>query len=132
MAHAVDPVISGGTGGLVEVTAHNSAITRTTREVHGKSNDGKGLTMRGLTFTQYARLALLVEGTEPGAYMTPDDFGKDIVGTMLEHLTISHCSRVAGYFRGDGLTMRHCLVSDCGTEGIYVINSAGVFWRGTS
>ncbi|HYD84597.1 MAG TPA: right-handed parallel beta-helix repeat-containing protein, partial [Opitutus sp.] len=36
------------------------------------------------------------------------------------------CSRVAGYFRGDNLVIRHCLVSDCGTEGIYVINSADV------
>ncbi|WP_221028986.1 right-handed parallel beta-helix repeat-containing protein [Actomonas aquatica] len=117
----VDP-----TDKVVEITAHNSALTRTTRTVHGKANDGKGPTLRGLTFTQYARLALLVEGTEPGAYMSPDKFGKEIVGTTFEHLTISHCSRVAGYFRGDGLTMRHCLVSDTGTEGIYVINSADV------
>ncbi len=111
---------------LVEITAHNSALTRTTRMAHGKANDGKGPTLRGLTFTQYARLALLVEGTEPGAYMPPENFGKEIVGTTFEHLTISHCSRVAGYFRGDGLTIRHCLVSDTGTEGIYVINSANV------
>jgi len=113
-------------GKLVEITAHNNSIVRTTREAHGKANDGKGPTLRGLTFTQYARLALLVEGTEPGALMSPDNFGKEIVGTTFEHLTISWCSRVAGYFRGDGLTMRHCLVSDCGTEGIYVINSADV------
>ncbi len=114
------------TGKLVEITAHNSALTRTTRPAHGKPNDGRGPTLRGLTFTQYARLALLVEGTEPGAYMPPEKFGKEIVGTTFEHLTISHCSRVAGYFRGDGLTIRHCLVSDTGTEGIYVINSADV------
>ncbi|GAB5558812.1 MAG: hypothetical protein SynsKO_04590 [Synoicihabitans sp.] len=110
----------------VEITAHNSAITRTMREAHGKPNDGIGMTIRGITFTQFARLALLVEGIEPGAKMDPSEFGKEIVGTTFEHLTISHCSRVAGYFRGDGLTMRHCLVSDCGTEGIYVINSANV------
>ena len=111
---------------LVEITAHNSALTRTTRDVHGKSNDRKGPTIRGITFTQYARLALLVEGTEPGAHMPPSNFGKEVVGTTFEHLTISHCSRVAGYFRGDGLTIRNCLVSDCGTEGIYVINSSDV------
>ena len=111
---------------MVEITAHNSAITRTMRDAHGKPNDGIGPTIRGITFTQYARLALLVEGIEPGAMMDPSEFGKEIVGTTLEHLTISHCSRVAGYFRGDNLTIRHSLVSDCGTEGIYVINSADV------
>lgn len=111
---------------VIEITAHNSAITRTMRDAHGKANDGRGMTIRGITFTQYARLALLVEGVEPGAKMDPSEFGKEIVGTTFEHLTISHCSRVAGYFRGDGLTIRHCLVSDCGTEGIYVINSADV------
>lgn len=110
----------------IEITTHNSAITRTTRPVHGKTNDKIGPTFRGITFTQYARLALHVEGTEPGEYTTPDNFGKEIVGTTFEHLTITHCSRVAGYFRGDKLTMRHCLVADCGTEGIYVINSEGV------
>lgn len=111
---------------VIEITAHNSAITRTMRSAHGKPNDGIGPTIRGITFTRYARLALLVEGIEPGAMMDPSEFGKEIVGTTLEHLTISHCSRVAGYFRGDKLTIRHCLVSDCGTEGIYVINSADV------
>ena len=110
----------------VEITAHNSALTRTMRSAHGKPNDGIGPIIRGITFTQYARLALLVEGVEPGAKMDPSEFGKEIVGTTFEHLTISHCSRVAGYFRGDNLTIRHCLISDCGTEGIYVINSANV------
>jgi hypothetical protein len=114
------------TGQVIEITAHNSALTRTMREAHGKPNDGIGPTIRGITFTQYARLALLVEGVEPDAKMDPSEFGKEIIGTTLEHLTISHCSRVAGYFRGDNLTIRHCLVSDCGTEGIYVINSADV------
>ncbi len=110
----------------IEITAHDSAMVRTLRRVHGRDNDGKGPTIRGITFTRYARLALLVEGIEPQQPMDPSDFGKDIVGTTLEHLTISHCSRVAGYFRGDGFTMRHCRVDDCGTEGIYVINSANV------
>ncbi len=113
-------------GHEIEITAHHFAINRTMRSAHGKPNDGRGLTVRGITFTQFARLALLVEGVEPGAHLPPESFGKEVVGTTLEHVTISQCSRVAGYFRGDGLVMRHCLVSDCGTEGIYVINSADV------
>ncbi len=48
------------------------------------------------------------------------------MGTTLENVTITHCSRVAGYFRGDKLTIRHCLVSDTSTEGIYVIGSSDV------
>ncbi|MDQ8203951.1 right-handed parallel beta-helix repeat-containing protein [Pelagicoccus sp. SDUM812003] len=111
-------------GKTIEITAHNSALTRTMRAAHGKANDGIGPTIRGITFTQYARLALEIEGIEPGEYTSPENFGKEVVGATLEHLTISHCSRVAGYFRGDNLTIRNCLISDCGTEGIYVINSA--------
>ncbi len=110
----------------VEITAQNSALVRTIRPAHGKPNDQVGITLRGITFTQYARLALEIEGTEPSAYMPPENFGKEIIGSTLEHLTLSFCSRVAGYFRGDNLTIRHCLVSDCGTEGLYIINSADV------
>jgi len=118
---ATDPA-----GHAVEITAHDSALVRTIRRVNGVDNDRRGPTIRGLTFTRYARLAVLVEGVEPGRPMNPSEFGKEVVGTTLEHLTISHCTRVAGYFRGDGLVMRHCLVSDMGTEGIYVINSSNV------
>ncbi len=114
------------TNHVVEITAHDSAIIRTIRDVHGKSNDRQGPVIRGITFTQYAYRALEVEGTEPGRYMDPAEFGKEVVGTTLENDTISFCSRVAGYFRGDQLVIRHCLVSDCGTEGIYVIDSADV------
>lgn len=113
-------------GRLIEITAHNVAIDRTIRPVHGKENDGRGMTLRGLTFTQYAYQALHVEGIEPSEHLDPSLFGKEVVGTLFEHLTITHCSRVAGYFRGDGFTMRHCLVADTGTEGIYVINSADI------
>ncbi len=111
---------------LVEITAHDGAIVRTIADVHGKKNDRKGPVLRGLTFTQYAYRALEIEGVEPQKHADPSTFGKEVVGTVFEHLTISHCSRVAGYFRGDNLVIRHCLVSDCGTEGIYVINSADV------
>ena len=108
----------------VEITAFDSALIRTFRDVHGKRNDRRGPVIRGLTFTQYAYRALEVEGVEPQKHADPATFGKEVVGTVLENLTISHCSRVAGYFRGDNIVIRHCLVSDCGTEGIYVINSA--------
>lgn len=113
-------------GRLVEITAHDSALIRTIREVHGRQNDRRGPLIRGLTFTQYAYRALEIEGTEPGAFMDPSHFGKEVVGTTFEHVTISFCSRVAGYFRGDQLTFRNCLVADCGTEGLYVIDSADV------
>jgi parallel beta-helix repeat protein len=111
---------------LVEITAYDGFLVRTITDAHGKKNDGKGLIMRGLTLTQYAYRALEIEGTEPEKYMDPSNFGKEIVGSALEHLTISFCSRVAGYFRGDNLVIRNCLISDNGTEGIYVINSADV------
>jgi parallel beta-helix repeat protein len=56
----------------------------------------------------------------------PATYGKEVTGTVLENVTITYCSRVAGYFRGDGLIIRNSLVSDTGTEGIYVIGSSNV------
>lgn len=111
---------------LVEITTQDNALTRTIRDVHGKQNDRQGPVIRGITFTQYAYRAIEIEGTEPEAYMAPSNFGKEVVGTTFEHVTISFCSRVAGYFRGDKLVMRHCLIADCGTEGLYIIDSADV------
>ena len=116
----------------VEITAHDSALVRTTAPVHGKTNDRKGPVIRGITFTQYAYRALEVEGKkqftandeptdEPLGPADPATFGKEVIGTVLEDVTISFTSRVAGYFRGDGLVIRNSLVSDTGTEGIYVI-----------
>jgi len=116
---AVDP-----TNRLVEITAFDSALVRTTGQVHGKASDGKGPVIKGLTFTQYAFRAIEVEGTEPEGPADPSTYGKDVVGTTLEHVTISHCSRVAGYLRGDRLTIRNCLISDTSTEGIYIISSS--------
>jgi parallel beta-helix repeat protein len=109
---------------LVEITAYDGALTRTTGPCHGKTSDGKGPVIRGITFTQYAYRALEVEGKEPVGLADPATFGKDVVGTTLENVTISHCSRVAGYFHGDRFTLRNCLISDTGTEGIYLIGSA--------
>lgn len=123
---------------VVEITAHDVALHRPSRPVHGKEPDRKGPTIRGITFTQYAYRAIDIEGKKPSttADQEPTDdpvgvspesaHGKEVVGTTLEHVTISHCSRVAGYFRGDGLVIRNSLVSDTGTEGIYVIGSSDV------
>ncbi|MDH5823628.1 right-handed parallel beta-helix repeat-containing protein [Luteimonas sp. RD2P54] len=123
---------------LVEITAHDVALHRPSRPVHGRDSDGKGPTIRGITFTQYAFRAIDIEGEKPSTgpnqeptddpvgVSDPADHGKAVTGTTLEHVTISHTSRVAGYFRGDGLTIRNSLVSDTGTEGIYVIGSSDV------
>ena len=122
---------------LVEITAFDSAVVRTSGAAHGKTSDRKGPAIRGITFTQYAYRALEVEGKkhftvadeptdEPVGPSDPATFGKEVIGTALENVTISYCSRVAGYFRGDGLVIRNSLVSDTGTEGIYVIGSSDV------
>lgn len=109
---------------LLEITTCDSALIRTTGEVHGKKSDGQGPIIRGLTFTQYAYRALEVEGKEPEGLADPSTYGKDVVGTTLENVTITHCSRVAGYFRGDKTVFRNCLISDTSTEGIYLIASS--------
>ena len=112
------------TNHVIEITARDSALIRTTGDVHGKSSDHKGPVIRGLTFTQYAYRALEVEGREPEGVADPSTYGKDVVGTTLENVTITHCSRVAGYFRGDKTVFRNCLISDTSTEGIYLIASS--------
>ena len=111
---------------LIEITVHDGALTRVTGPCHGKVSDGKGPVIRGLTFTQYAYRALEIEGKEPVGLSDPATYGKEVTNTTLENVTISFCSRVAGYFRGDHLTIRHCLISDTRTEGVYVIGSADV------
>jgi hypothetical protein len=128
----VDP-----TNRLVEITAFDSALVRTASEAHGKTNDHKGPIIRGITFTQYAYRALEIEGKkvftadneptdEPVGPADPATYGKEVTGTLLENVTITYCSRVAGYFRGDGLVIRNSLVSDTSTEGIYIIGSSDV------
>ncbi|MGY1520348.1 right-handed parallel beta-helix repeat-containing protein [Luteimonas sp. A482] len=122
----------------IEITAHDIALHRPSRPVHGKDSDRKGPTIRGLTFTQYAFRAIDIEGKKPSTgpndeptddpvgISDPSQHGKEVVGTTLDNVTISFTSRVAGYFRGDGLTIRNSLISDTGTEGIYVIGSSDV------
>ncbi len=117
----VDP-----TDRLVEITAFDVALIRTIKDAHGKTSDRKGPIIRGITFTQYAYRAIEIEGTEPQGLSDEANHGKEVVGTIFEHCTISFCSRVAGYFRGDSLIMRHCKVSDTSTEGVYLIGSADV------
>jgi hypothetical protein len=122
---------------LVEVTAFDGALVRTAGPAHGKQSDRKGPVIRGITFTQYPYRALEVEGKkhftsadeptdEPLGPSDPATYGKEVTGTVLENVTITYCSRVAGYFRGDGLIIRNSLVSDTSTEGIYVIGSGDV------
>ncbi|MBN2182105.1 MAG: right-handed parallel beta-helix repeat-containing protein [Sedimentisphaerales bacterium] len=111
---------------LVEITAFDSAIIRTTGNCHGKSSDGKGPVIRGITFTQYAFRAFEIEGKDPEGLSDESNHGKDVTGMTLEHCAITYCSRVAGYFRGDNLTIRHCLVSDTSTEGIFILSSSDV------
>lgn len=108
---------------LIEITAFDSAITRTIEECHGKTSDGKGPTIRGITFTQYARRAFEFEGFYPNGLSDESAHGNDIVGTTIENCAITYCSRVAGFFLGDNLIIRNCLISDTSTEGIYVVAS---------
>ena len=129
----VDP-----TNRLVEITAFDSALVRTSGPCHGKASDKKGPTILGLTFTQYAYRAIDIEGKKPATLVSeeptddpvgpaePGTYGREVVGTTLENVTISFCSRVAGYFRGDGLVLRNSLISDTSTEGFYVIGSSDV------
>jgi hypothetical protein len=126
------------TNRLVEITAFDNAFIRTSRPCHGKESDKKGPTIRGLTFTRYAYRAIDIEGKKPATLVSqeptddpvgpaePGTYGREVVGTTLENVTISFCSRVAGYFRGDGLVLRNSLISDTSTEGFYVIGSSDV------
>jgi parallel beta-helix repeat protein len=124
------------TNKLVEITAWDIGLLRTSKAAHGKESDRKGYQLRGVTFTQYAYRALEVEGKrgavpateeptdDPIGIADPATFGKEVVGTLIENCSVTHCSRVGGYFRGDNLVIRNCLFSDTSTEGIYVIGSS--------
>lgn len=113
-------------GHQVEITAFNVALLRSNSDVNGKKSDGKGPIVRGITFTQYAYRAIEIMGYYPQKVSPESEHGKDVVGSTFENCTISYCSRVAGYFYGDSLTIRHCKVSDTSTEGIYIISSSDV------
>ncbi len=114
------------TNRLVEITAFDVGLHRVIDKCHGKDSDRKGPVIRGITFTQYAYRAIEIDGEFPEGLTDESDFGKDVVGTMLEHCTISYCSRVGAYLRGDSLIFRNCLVSNTSTEGIYIQSSNDV------
>ena len=110
----------------VEITAFNSAIIRTTGECNGMKSDRIGPKIKGITFTQYAYRAIEIEGTEPEGLANETNYGKDVVGSLFENVTITYCSRVAGYFRGDKMIFRNCKISDTSTEGVYILSSNDV------
>jgi parallel beta-helix repeat protein len=111
---------------LVEITAFNVGLLRTTKDVHGKTSDKTGPVIRGITLTQYAYRAVEIEGYYPQGIDPEKNHGNDVVGSTFENCTISYCSRVAGYFKGNHMTFRHCKISDTSTEGIYIIASSDV------
>ena len=114
------------TNRLLEITAFDSALTRTKGNCHGRASDRKGPLICGITFTQYAYRALEFEGKDPEGLSDESQHGKDVVGTTLESCTISFCSRAGAYLRGDKLTIRNCLVSNTSTEGIFILSSSDV------
>ncbi len=116
-------------GKLVEITAFDNALTRTTKDCYGKTSDRKGPIIRGITFTQYAYRAIEIEGTDPEGLSPESKHGKDVVGSTFENCTFSFCSRAAAYLRGDKLTMRRCLVSNTSTEGIFLLSSNDVLFE---
>lgn len=109
---------------LIEITAHNRGLYRVTREVNGKVNDHKGVILRGITFTQYAYCAFEISGFTPNGPADPSTFGKDVVGSVIEHCTFSFCGRVGAHLKGDNLVLRHCKVDDTSTEGIFLMSSS--------
>jgi parallel beta-helix repeat protein len=113
-------------GLVVEITAQDNALTRMITRVHGKESDSKGPIIRGIHFSQYAFRAIEISGNDPEKPADPETFGKDVVGTVLENISITYCSRVGGYLRGDNLIVRNCLVSDTETEGLFIFASSDV------
>ncbi|MBN1997303.1 right-handed parallel beta-helix repeat-containing protein [candidate division KSB1 bacterium] len=113
-------------GHEVEITTFDRGLVRTTKDVFGKTSDKKGPVIKGITLTQYATHTLEVEGYYPEKLSSEADFGKDVVGTILENCTFSYSARFGAFLKGDSLTMRHCKVCDTGTEGIYIVSSSDV------
>ena len=111
---------------LVEITAFDFGLRRITGKCHGKSPDHKGPVIRGIEFTQYAYRGIEIEGTYPEGISDESEHGKEVVGTVLEHCTISYCSRVGAFLMGDSLRILNCEVSHTGTEGVYINASSDV------
>lgn len=113
---AIDP-----TDHLVEITAHDGALTRSSAAINGRMPDKRGPRLLGLTFTQYAYRAIEIEALEPEKLADESTYGDDVTDTLLENVTITHCSRVAAYLRGRRTVVRNCFVSDTSTEGLYLL-----------
>lgn len=110
----------------IEITAHDIGLLRSTEVVHNMEPDNAGLHVKGITFTRYAFRAVEIQGVDPEGVSSEADHGTDVIGSTFEHCEFSYCSRVAGYFRGDGLVIRHCLVKETGTEGLFILASDDV------
>jgi hypothetical protein len=117
------------TGRTIEITAFDNAFTRITGECHGRASDGRGPVLRGITFTRFAYRAIEIGGYDPEGLSPESAHGKDVVGTIIEDCTITYCSRVAAYLRGDHLVLRRCLISDTSTEGIFLLSSNDVLFE---
>jgi len=111
---------------LIEITAFERGLVVTPDEVNGKQADHKGPTIRGIQFSQYAFHTFDVQGFYPEGVSPEEEHGNDVVGTTLEHCSFTHAGRVGIFLHGDKMVMRHCLVSDTSTEGLYVVASDDV------
>ncbi len=113
-------------GKLVEITAFRKAIFRTTADVHGKRSDKRGPKIYGLEITQYPDTMVHIDGFYPQGISPEEQNGKDVVGTLFENCTFSDCFRIGVFAIGDSLVMRHCLVKNTNTEGVYIVASSDV------
>jgi parallel beta-helix repeat protein len=111
---------------LIEITAFDVALHRITDEYSGRPSDKMGPVLRGIHFTQYAYRAIEIEGTDPEGISPETNHGKEVTGTLIEHCSFTYCSRVAAYLRGDHLTVRHCMVNNTSTEGLFILSSSDV------
>ncbi len=117
---------SDPTNKFVEITAFRKAIIRTTADVHGKTSDGKGPIIQGITITQYPDTMVQIEGYYPQGISKETEHGKDVVGTVFENCTFSKCFRIGVFAIGDSMVMRNCKITDTNTEGLYIVASSDV------
>src|SRR5262245_49500063 len=93
------------TNTLVEITAHGRPRALTSRRVQDKDDGNKGPPLGCLTFSQSPYRAVELEGKRrspsaadptdrPVGLSDPSTFGKEVVGTTIETVTVTFCSRV--------------------------------------
>lgn len=109
---------------LVEITAFNRGLFRVITDLNGVVSDKKGFNLRGIVLTQYTYCALEIDGADPQRIADPSEFGKDVVGSVIEHSTFSYCGRVGIYMKGDNTVIRNCEVHHTTTEGVYLLASS--------